>query len=158
MSLGASASSLSGASRAGQWMLLDQLVEEARGRLPADSNFALLTPAGRQTLARYLDGGGRVVVGVDPPPVVTAGREEERQEEDRQPQQHPEDPGSPARAAVPLDLLGNDLHRQTSSSPLPGQRSAPGEGTVAGNRLRPWAAAAQAARGPGAARPCPGGD
>ena len=34
-------------------MLLDQLVEEARGRIPADSNFALLTPAGRATLARY---------------------------------------------------------------------------------------------------------
>src|SRR5690606_25624945 len=55
VALGAGASKLSGASRAGQWMLLDQLVEEARGRLPADSNFALLTPAGRATLARYLD-------------------------------------------------------------------------------------------------------
>ncbi len=65
VALGAGASKLSGASRAGQWMLLDQLVEEARGRIPADSNFALLTPAGRATLARYLDGGGRVVVEVD---------------------------------------------------------------------------------------------
>ena len=65
VSLGASASSLSGASRAGQWMLLDQRVEEARGRIPADSNFALLTPAGRATLARYLGNGGRVVVEVD---------------------------------------------------------------------------------------------
>ena len=65
VSLGARASSLSGSSRAGQWMLLDQLVDEARGRIPADSRFALLTPAGRATLARYLDGGGRVVVAVD---------------------------------------------------------------------------------------------
>ncbi|MDH5835067.1 amidohydrolase family protein [Luteimonas kalidii] len=65
VALGAGASNLSGSSRAGQWMLLDQLVEEARGRLPADSNFALLTPAGRTTLRRYLDGGGRVVVEID---------------------------------------------------------------------------------------------
>src|SRR5690606_36719293 len=65
VTLGASASSLSGSSRAGQWMLLDQLVDEARGRIPADSRFALLTPAGRATLALYLDGGGRVVVAVD---------------------------------------------------------------------------------------------
>ena len=65
VALGAGASNLSGSSRAGQWMLLDQLVDEARGRIPADSNFALLTPAGRTTLARYLDNGGRVVVEVD---------------------------------------------------------------------------------------------
>ena len=65
VSLGARAANLSGSSRAGQWMLLDQLVDEARGRLPADSGFALLTPAGRRTLQRYLDGGGRIVVGVD---------------------------------------------------------------------------------------------
>jgi hypothetical protein len=65
VALGAGASNLSGSSRAGQWMLLDQLVDEARGRLPADSNFALLTPAGRTTLKRYLDGGGRVVVEID---------------------------------------------------------------------------------------------
>lgn len=65
VALGAGASNLSGSSRAGQWMLLDQLVDEARGRLPADSNFALLTPAGRTTLKRYLDGGGRVVIEID---------------------------------------------------------------------------------------------
>lgn len=65
VALGAGASNLSGSSRAGQWMLLDQLVDEARGRLPADSNFALLTPAGRTTLKRYLDGGSRVVVEID---------------------------------------------------------------------------------------------
>ncbi len=65
VSLGAGASNLSGSSRAGQWMLLDQLVDEARGRLSADSGFALLTPAGRRALARYLDGGGRIVAEVD---------------------------------------------------------------------------------------------
>ena len=65
VSLGAGAANLSGSSRAGQWMLLDQLVDEARGRLSADSGFALLTPAGRRALARYLDGGGRIVAEVD---------------------------------------------------------------------------------------------
>ncbi|HRN62690.1 MAG TPA: amidohydrolase family protein [Luteimonas sp.] len=65
VSLGSGASNLSGASRAGQWMLLDQLVDEANGRLPADSGFALLTPAGRRALQHYLGGGGRIVVGVD---------------------------------------------------------------------------------------------
>ncbi len=63
--LGSNASGLTGKSRAAQWMLLDQLVEEARGRIGADSNMALLTPAGRRTLAHYLDNGGRIVVGVD---------------------------------------------------------------------------------------------
>ncbi|MCF7222181.1 amidohydrolase family protein [Marilutibacter chinensis] len=63
--LGGGASGLSGKSRAAQWMLLDQLVDEARGRIPADANAALLTPAGRRTLLRYLDGGGRVMVDVD---------------------------------------------------------------------------------------------
>ena len=55
----------SGSSRAAQWMLLDQLVGEARGRIPADSPHALLTPAGRATLARYLAGSGRLVVEVN---------------------------------------------------------------------------------------------
>jgi hypothetical protein len=45
-------------------MILDQLVDEARGRIPADSPHALLTPAGREVLARYLAGDGRVVFGV----------------------------------------------------------------------------------------------
>jgi len=62
--LGAGASGLTGNSRAGQWMLLDQLVDEARGRIAPDSRHSLLTPAGRTALRRYLDGGGRVVVGV----------------------------------------------------------------------------------------------
>ncbi|KAF1690680.1 amidohydrolase family protein [Pseudoxanthomonas taiwanensis] len=63
--LGAGASDLSGKSRAAQWMLLDQLVAEARGKVPADSPHALLTPAGRAVLARYLAGQGRIMVKVD---------------------------------------------------------------------------------------------
>ena len=61
---GGSAANLTGSTRAGQWMLLDQLVDEIRGRIPQGSDMALLTPAGRTALARYLDGGGRMVVGV----------------------------------------------------------------------------------------------
>lgn len=63
--LGAAASELTGQSRAAQWMLLQQMVDEARGQVAADSPHALLTPAGRRTLARYLSGQGRVVVEVD---------------------------------------------------------------------------------------------
>jgi hypothetical protein len=61
---GGSAANLTGSTRAAQWMLLDQLVDELRGRIPQGSDMALLTPAGRATLSRYLDGGGRVVVRV----------------------------------------------------------------------------------------------
>ena len=64
VTLGGAGASLSGSSRAAQWMLLDQLVDEVRGRIPADSQFALLTPAGRATLATYLGGGGRVLARV----------------------------------------------------------------------------------------------
>jgi hypothetical protein len=63
--IGAAAAELTGNSRAAQWMLLDQLVDEARGRVPLDSPHALLTPAGRATLARYLAGNGRIVVQVE---------------------------------------------------------------------------------------------
>ena len=63
--LGAAAAELTGQSRAAQWMLLQQMVDEARGQVPADSPHALLTPAGRRTLARYLAGQGRIVVEVD---------------------------------------------------------------------------------------------
>ncbi|WP_312238215.1 amidohydrolase family protein, partial [Stenotrophomonas sp.] len=63
--LGASGAELTGNSRAAQWMLLEQMVSEARGRVSADSPHALLTPAGRATLARYLGGHGRLVVQVD---------------------------------------------------------------------------------------------
>ena len=63
--LGSGASGLTGDSRAAQWMLLDQLIDEVRGRIGQDSNMALLTPAGRATLAKYFGGGGRVMVGVE---------------------------------------------------------------------------------------------
>ncbi|HTL15575.1 MAG TPA: amidohydrolase [Thermomonas sp.] len=64
VTLGGDGAGLSGSSRAAQWMLLDQLVDELRGRIPQDSQFALLTPAGRATLAKYIGGGGRVMVRV----------------------------------------------------------------------------------------------
>ncbi|MDV3467567.1 amidohydrolase family protein [Stenotrophomonas sp. C3(2023)] len=63
--LGAEAAELTGQSRAAQWMLLQQMVDEARGRIAADSPHALLTPAGRRTLAGYLAGQGRIIVAVD---------------------------------------------------------------------------------------------
>lgn len=63
--LGGDASGLTGNSRAAQWMILDQLIDEARGRIAPDSHAALLTPAGRAALAKYLGGGGRVVVAVN---------------------------------------------------------------------------------------------
>ncbi|MGY1458635.1 MULTISPECIES: amidohydrolase family protein [unclassified Luteimonas] len=63
--LGSRAANLTGGSRAAQWMLLDQLVDEARGRISAESRSALLTPAGRATLQRHLDGTLPLVVAVD---------------------------------------------------------------------------------------------
>ena len=63
--LGSDAAELSGRSRAAQWMLLDQMIDEVRGRIAPDHRSAMLTPAGRATLARYLDNGGRVVVQID---------------------------------------------------------------------------------------------
>ncbi len=62
---GSDAAGLSGNSRAAQWMVLDQLINGARGEIAVDANAALLTPAGRATLKRYLDDGGRVVVEID---------------------------------------------------------------------------------------------
>jgi hypothetical protein len=62
--LGGGASALSGNSRAAQWMILDQLIDEVRGRIAADSKHSLLTPAGRAALAKYLDGRGRMLVEV----------------------------------------------------------------------------------------------
>ncbi len=64
VNLGSGASELTGNSRAAQWMLLDQLIDEVRGRIAPDSHVALLTPAGRAALAKYIGGGGRVMVGV----------------------------------------------------------------------------------------------
>ncbi|PKH72605.1 amidohydrolase [Stenotrophomonas sp. Betaine-02u-21] len=63
--LGSAAAELTGKSRAAQWMLLQQAVDEARGRLGSDSPHALLTPAGRRTLADYLAGKGRIIIEVD---------------------------------------------------------------------------------------------
>jgi hypothetical protein len=64
VNLGSSADDVSGGSRAAQYMLLEQAFREARGTTPYDSPYALLTPAGRETLARYL-AGGRVVFSVE---------------------------------------------------------------------------------------------
>ncbi len=65
LSLGSDAAELSGSSRAGQWLLLEQLEQELRGRIGADSPQALLLPAGRQALAGYFERGGRMVVRVE---------------------------------------------------------------------------------------------
>src|SRR5690606_115529 len=62
--LGSAGAGLSGESRAAQWMLLDQFVDEARGRIAPESRNAMMTPAGRASLARYLDGKGLVAVEV----------------------------------------------------------------------------------------------
>lgn len=54
-----------GTSRAGQFMLLDQAAREAKPAAPMrDGDFRLLTPAGREVLARHLD-GGRIAFRVD---------------------------------------------------------------------------------------------
>jgi hypothetical protein len=63
--LGSDAAELSGNSRAAQWMLLDQLIDEIHGRIAPNSPMALLTPAGRAALAKYFGGGGRVLVHVN---------------------------------------------------------------------------------------------
>lgn len=55
---------LAGGSRAAQYMLLEQAFREARGGTTYDSPYTLLTPTGRETLARYL-AGGRVVFNVE---------------------------------------------------------------------------------------------
>ncbi|MEE4172627.1 MAG: amidohydrolase family protein [Xanthomonadales bacterium] len=56
INLGRGASSRTGGSRAVQWLLLNQAVEETV-RAPARGEEALLTRAGRQTLERYANGG-----------------------------------------------------------------------------------------------------
>jgi hypothetical protein len=63
--LGNDVSSLTGQSRAAQWMLLEQFFDEARGRIPATSPMAMLTPAGRAVLSRFFAGNGRVMFKVD---------------------------------------------------------------------------------------------
>ena len=63
ISVGRNASSLSGESRAGQWMLLHQAMNEA-DKPPVSTESALLTRAGRGTLSLFTD-GGKVVFKVD---------------------------------------------------------------------------------------------
>jgi hypothetical protein len=64
--LGASANSLSGGSRAAQFMLLKQAVTEARApNLVMVHDERLLTPAGRQMLLDFLKGAGPFVFDVD---------------------------------------------------------------------------------------------
>ncbi|AXK72853.1 amidohydrolase [Lysobacter sp. TY2-98] len=55
----------SGHSRAGQWMLLEQWLDEARGRIAPTTNAASLTPAGRAVLAKFARGEGLVMFQVD---------------------------------------------------------------------------------------------
>lgn len=62
ISIGGKASAQSGQSRAAQWMLLAQMIDEARGNIPATSPHALLTPAGRKALSGFLAGQGRIMV------------------------------------------------------------------------------------------------
>ena len=61
--MGEAASALSGQSRAAQYMLIDQAMEEAAAPM-AWTPDALLTAAGRRTLASY-SGNGNVVFGVE---------------------------------------------------------------------------------------------
>jgi hypothetical protein len=63
VNMGGVAMQLSGGSRAGQYMLLDQAIREARGTSLATYQ-PLLHPAGREVLAKYL-AGGRVVLRVE---------------------------------------------------------------------------------------------
>ena len=64
--LGGGANSLSGGSRAAQFMLLQQAITEVRSTkslLPGDAR--LLTPGGRQALGTYLEGNHSIVFNVD---------------------------------------------------------------------------------------------
>ncbi len=63
INVGRDTSVLTGSSRAGQWMLLNQAVQEAEVP-PSAADSALLTRTGRSTLARYMD-SGTVVFDVD---------------------------------------------------------------------------------------------
>lgn len=64
VNVGRDASSLSGGSRAGQWMLLNQAMREADSP-PTSTEHALLTRAGRGTLTAFATNGGKVVFNVD---------------------------------------------------------------------------------------------
>ncbi len=63
INVGRDASSLSGGSRAAQWMLLNQSMQEADSP-PVSTEKAMLTRAGRGTLSMYAN-GGTVIFGVD---------------------------------------------------------------------------------------------
>ena len=63
INVGRDASGLSGGSRAAQWMLLNQAMQEA-DIPPVSTESALLTRAGRGTLSTYAN-GGKVVFNVD---------------------------------------------------------------------------------------------
>ena len=63
INVGRDASSLSGGSRAAQWMLLNQAMQEADNP-PASTETVLLTRAGRGTLSAYAN-AGKVVFNVD---------------------------------------------------------------------------------------------
>ena len=63
--LGANATASSGKSRAAQFMLIEQATRESRpGTPPRDGDLRLLTPTGREVLARYL-AGGRIAFSVE---------------------------------------------------------------------------------------------
>lgn len=65
VNIGASSLALAGGSRAAETMLLEQALREAfPGTGLRDSDYRLLTPAGRETLRRYMP-GGRVVFRVE---------------------------------------------------------------------------------------------
>ena len=64
INLGAGADGMSGGSRAAQYMLLEQAIREARGQAPYNTPYQLLTPTGREVLARFL-AKGRIVFSVD---------------------------------------------------------------------------------------------
>src|SRR5262249_36582461 len=61
--LGGGSNKISNGSRAGQFMLLDQAVREARAPAPIGEG-SLMHPAGREALLHYL-AGGRVVFAVE---------------------------------------------------------------------------------------------
>jgi len=65
VALGSEGAEQTGQSRAAQWMLLEQWLDEARGRIPPSSNVASLTPAGRAVLAKFARGDGLVMFQVD---------------------------------------------------------------------------------------------
>ena len=64
INVGRDASALSGESRAGQWMLLHQAMQEADNP-PASGDARLLTRAGRNTLSGYTDHAMKTVFDVD---------------------------------------------------------------------------------------------